>query len=145
MAELKLPGRGQERGGVAAYGGPKLVHVTFHVTEGPKVKIRDVDFVGNQAISDGALNKRMKENKEKGFFGFITGIPWWRLPESYSYLPLGTIYVNQAKTEAILQVFIPHLLVSVALAVGLTVWHRKLFAKSAPDRFDRHRLRSCRH
>jgi outer membrane protein insertion porin family len=54
-------------------GGPKLVHVTFHVTEGPKVKIRDVDFVGNVAISDGALNKRMKENKEKGFFGFITG------------------------------------------------------------------------
>jgi outer membrane protein insertion porin family len=54
-------------------GGPKLVHVTFHVTEGPKVKIRDVDFVGNQAITDGALNKRMKENKEKGFFGFITG------------------------------------------------------------------------
>jgi outer membrane protein insertion porin family len=54
-------------------GGPKLVHVTFHVTEGPKVKIRDVDFVGNQAISDGALNKHMKENKEKGFFGFITG------------------------------------------------------------------------
>jgi outer membrane protein insertion porin family len=54
-------------------GGPKLVHVTFHVTEGPKVKIRDVDFVGNQAISDGALQKHMKENKEKGFFGFITG------------------------------------------------------------------------
>jgi hypothetical protein len=25
VAELKLPGRGQERGGVAAYGGPKLV------------------------------------------------------------------------------------------------------------------------
>ena len=54
-------------------GGPKLVHVTFHVTEGPKVKIRDVDFMGNQAITDGALNKQMKENKEKGFFGFITG------------------------------------------------------------------------
>ena len=54
-------------------GGPKLVHVTFHVIEGPKVKIRDVDFVGNVAVSDGALNKKMKENKEKGFFGFITG------------------------------------------------------------------------
>ena len=39
-------------------GGTKLVHVTFHVTEGPKVKIRDVDFVGNQAISDGTLNGR---------------------------------------------------------------------------------------
>jgi len=54
-------------------GGTKLVHVTFHVTEGPKVKIQDIDFVGNQAISDGKLGKKMKENKEKGFFGFITG------------------------------------------------------------------------
>jgi outer membrane protein insertion porin family len=54
-------------------GGTKLVHVTFHVTEGPKVKISDIDFVGNQAISDGKLGKKMKENKEKGFFGFITG------------------------------------------------------------------------
>jgi outer membrane protein insertion porin family len=54
-------------------GGPKLVHVTFHVTEGPKVKIRDVDFVGNVAVTDGSLNRKMKENKEKGFFGFITG------------------------------------------------------------------------
>ncbi len=54
-------------------GGPKLVHVTFHVTEGPKVKIREVDFVGNSAVTDGSLNRKMKENKEKGFLGLITG------------------------------------------------------------------------
>ena len=54
-------------------GGTKLVHVTFHVTEGPKVRIRDIDFVGNKAVSDGKLSRKMKENKEKGFFGFITG------------------------------------------------------------------------
>jgi outer membrane protein insertion porin family len=54
-------------------GGTKLVHVTFHVTEGPKVRIRDVDFVGNSAVTDRALSRKMKENKEKGFFGFITG------------------------------------------------------------------------
>ena len=54
-------------------GGTKLVHITFHITEGPKVRIRDVDFVGNVAVTDGWLNKKMKENKEKGFFGFITG------------------------------------------------------------------------
>jgi outer membrane protein insertion porin family len=57
----------------AVEGGTKLVHVTFHVTEGPKVRIRDIDFVGNKAVSDGKLNRKMKENKEKGFFGFITG------------------------------------------------------------------------
>ena len=31
-------------------GGTKIVNVTFHITEGPKVKIRDVDFVGNTAV-----------------------------------------------------------------------------------------------
>ena len=54
-------------------GGPKLVHLTFNITEGPQVKIREVDFVGNRAVSDGKLRKRMKENKARGFFGFITG------------------------------------------------------------------------
>jgi outer membrane protein insertion porin family len=54
-------------------GGPKTVHLTFHVTEGPKVKIRDVEFLGNQQVSDGSLGRKMKENKAKGFLSFITG------------------------------------------------------------------------
>jgi outer membrane protein insertion porin family len=54
-------------------GGPKLVHLTFNITEGPQVKIKEIDFVGNKAISDGALRKKMKENKARGFFSFITG------------------------------------------------------------------------
>jgi outer membrane protein insertion porin family len=54
-------------------GGPKLVNVTFNVAEGPKNKIRRVEWVGNSAISDGKLTKRMKENKPKGFLGWITG------------------------------------------------------------------------
>ena len=33
-------------------GGPKLVSLDFHMNEGPKVKIRRIDFVGNQALSD---------------------------------------------------------------------------------------------
>ena len=51
----------------------KTVNLTFHITEGPKVKIRVVDFQGNKAIADGKLNSKMKENKAPGFFGFITG------------------------------------------------------------------------
>src|SRR5207237_4220624 len=35
-------------------GGPKLVHLTFHMDEGQKVKIRTLNFVGNKAISDRA-------------------------------------------------------------------------------------------
>ena len=54
-------------------GGPKLVSVTFNVSEGPKIKIRDVEFIGNTAKSDGTLQKKIKENKPKGLFGFITG------------------------------------------------------------------------
>jgi outer membrane protein insertion porin family len=54
-------------------GGPKLVHLTFKMDEGPKVKIRSIEFVGNQAVSDGSLKRHMKENKEQWFLSFITG------------------------------------------------------------------------
>ncbi|MEO5895317.1 MAG: BamA/TamA family outer membrane protein [Vicinamibacterales bacterium] len=54
-------------------GGPKLVHLTFNVSEGPKVKIREVDFVGNQSMNDGALRKKLKENKSGGWLSFIKG------------------------------------------------------------------------
>jgi outer membrane protein insertion porin family len=54
-------------------GGPKLVHLTFNLSEGPKVKIRNIDFLGNEAISDGTLKRRMKENKETWFLSFISG------------------------------------------------------------------------
>ncbi len=36
---------------------PKLVHLTFHISEGPHVKIRRVLFTGNKAMSNGALKK----------------------------------------------------------------------------------------
>ena len=54
-------------------GGPKLVHLSFVITEGPKVRIRTVDFVGNHAVSDGTLRRKMKENKGGGFLGFLGG------------------------------------------------------------------------
>jgi len=54
-------------------GQSKTVNLTFHITEGPKVKIRVVDFQGNKAIADGKLGGKMKENKAPGFFGFMTG------------------------------------------------------------------------
>ena len=54
-------------------GGPKLINVTFRVGEGPKIKIRDVEFVGNVAKSDGTLQRKLKDNKPKGILSFITG------------------------------------------------------------------------
>ena len=57
-------------------GGPKLINVTFIVNEGPKAKISKLDFIGNAAISDGSLARRLKENKPRGSLftlGFLKG------------------------------------------------------------------------
>jgi outer membrane protein insertion porin family len=51
-------------------GGPKTVALKFKVTEGPKVKISNVDIVGNKVFSDGKLRGKMKTNKGGGFWIF---------------------------------------------------------------------------
>ena len=54
-------------------GGPKLVNVTFNINEGPKIKIRNIEFIGNTAKSDGTLRRKMKDNKPPNpFWGWIT-------------------------------------------------------------------------
>jgi outer membrane protein insertion porin family len=54
-------------------GAPKQVNVVFKLSEGPKVKIRRVEFTGNQAFSDRSLRRRMKENRAHWFLSFLTG------------------------------------------------------------------------
>lgn len=54
-------------------GGPKLVNITFHIEEGPKYKIRKIEFTGAKAISNGKLKSQMKETKEMWPFSWITG------------------------------------------------------------------------
>ena len=54
-------------------GGPKLVRLTFHMDEGPKVMIRNIDFVGNRALSDGDLKGRMKKVRESWWLSWMTG------------------------------------------------------------------------
>jgi outer membrane protein insertion porin family len=54
-------------------GGPKLVNVTFNISDGPKIKIRRVEFTGNVAKSDFTLRRKLKDNKPRGMFGWITG------------------------------------------------------------------------
>ena len=55
----------------AVAGGPKLVNITFTIGEGPKIKIRDIEFVGNVAMSNRTLQRKMKDNKMPGILGFI--------------------------------------------------------------------------
>jgi outer membrane protein insertion porin family len=54
-------------------GGPKLVNLSFVVDEGPQYKIQHIEFVGNRAVSNRALERRMKDNKSQWFLSFITG------------------------------------------------------------------------
>jgi outer membrane protein insertion porin family len=57
-------------------GSPKSVALKFRVTEGPKVRLSNVDFVGNKVFSDGKLKGKMKTNKGGG---------WWIFPGSSVY------------------------------------------------------------
>jgi outer membrane protein insertion porin family len=52
--------------------GPKLVHLTFTINQGPKYKIKAVAFDGNTAFSDSALRSQLKENKPKNWYSFLT-------------------------------------------------------------------------
>ncbi|HEX7087432.1 MAG TPA: outer membrane protein assembly factor BamA [Vicinamibacterales bacterium] len=59
-------------------GGPKLVHLTFKVENGPKVKMREIEFEGNTAMSDGELRGRLKNNKPMWWLSWITGRGTWQ-------------------------------------------------------------------
>ena len=54
-------------------GGPKLVHLIFNINEGPSVKIRKIDFIGNTEISDGTLKGEMKNTREEWWLSFLNG------------------------------------------------------------------------
>ncbi len=71
MAEKGYPNAEVSHTITPVAGGPKLVNIVFDVKDGPKIKIRDVEFVGNSAISDGALERRIKVNKPKGLMFFM--------------------------------------------------------------------------
>jgi outer membrane protein insertion porin family len=54
-------------------GGPKLVHLTFTIDSGPKVRLREIVFEGNDAFDDGDLRGQMEANKTGGMLSFIGG------------------------------------------------------------------------
>ncbi|MBM40486.1 MAG: outer membrane protein assembly factor BamA [Acidobacteria bacterium] len=54
-------------------GGPKIVQLTFNIEAGPKVEVTDISFIGNDAMSAGALKRQMQNTKERWFLSFITG------------------------------------------------------------------------
>ena len=54
-------------------GDPKVVTLTFNLSEGPKVRIHSVSFAGNTAIADRSLARRLKNNRPAWFLSWLTG------------------------------------------------------------------------
>jgi outer membrane protein insertion porin family len=56
-------------------GAPKLAHLTFKLDEGPKLRLRDVTFDGNDRIGDRRLRAQMKTNSAGRWWlpGFLEG------------------------------------------------------------------------
>jgi outer membrane protein insertion porin family len=53
--------------------GPRLAHVRFTISEGPRVAIRDVEFIGNTAFSDEELTRTLKTNRPRGLLSLVSG------------------------------------------------------------------------
>ncbi|PRY06022.1 Beta-barrel assembly machine subunit BamA [Pontibacter ummariensis] len=51
---------------------PNSVVLNIHVDKGDKVKISDIEFVGNEAFPDKRLRKQLKNTKEKKFYKIFT-------------------------------------------------------------------------
>lgn len=49
------------------------VRLTFHMEQGPKVQIDEIDFIGNDTVADSTLKKQMKQTKERWWLSWITG------------------------------------------------------------------------
>ena len=115
-------------------GGPKLVNVTFRIGEGPKIKIRDIDFVGNVAKTDRTLRGKMKNNKTPGFFGFITrgGTYKAAMFEMDADL-IQTYYRNEGYVEAL--VGQPEVKVLEETADGKTRWVQLVIPVTEGERF----------
>jgi outer membrane protein insertion porin family len=54
-------------------GAGKLVNVTFKIAEGPRVAIRDVEFVGNRHVPDARLEHVLKANRPQSLLSIATG------------------------------------------------------------------------
>jgi outer membrane protein insertion porin family len=115
-------------------GGPRLVHITFTITEGPKIRIRDIEFVGNVAKSDRTLQRKMKGNKTPGILGFILrgGTYKAALFESDADL-IQAYYREEGYVEA--QVGQPELKVLEESADGETRWVQLVIPVTEGERY----------
>ena len=50
----------------------KAIRVNFAIDKGPKIKIRDINFIGNDDVSDFKLARSMKKTKSNKFYNFFS-------------------------------------------------------------------------
>jgi outer membrane protein insertion porin family len=68
---------------------PNSKLITFVINEGPKVKVKKIDFHGNTVFSDKELRKSMKYIKETGLISTFTGKATYDLQKLEASLELG--------------------------------------------------------
>jgi outer membrane protein insertion porin family len=57
----------------ALEGGAKIARVVFTIVEGPRIAIRDVEFLGNRRFTDDELARRLKANRPRGLLSLVSG------------------------------------------------------------------------
>jgi outer membrane protein insertion porin family len=80
--------------------GPKLVHLTFEIAQGPKYKLREVIFDGNSAFSDATLRSQIKENKPSSFMGLMGGGTYLEAKFADDAELVNEFYLNKGYVQA---------------------------------------------
>ena len=52
--------------------GPKVVQLTFHIEEGPKGIVQEIEFIGNVEVDDSELKGHMKNIRERYWLSWLT-------------------------------------------------------------------------
>ncbi|OKL41150.1 outer membrane protein assembly factor BamA [Pontibacter flavimaris] len=79
---------------------PNSVVLNIHVDKGDKVKVGDIEFVGNEAFKDKKLQRQLKNTKEKRFYKLFTSSKFNRTKFEEDKEALITFYNSQGYRDA---------------------------------------------
>lgn len=81
---------------------PNSVVLNIHVDKGDKVKVGDIEIVGNEAFSDKKLERKLKSTKEKRFYKIFTSSKFNRTKFEEDKEALISFYNSQGYRDAII-------------------------------------------
>jgi outer membrane protein insertion porin family len=119
--------------------GPKVVNVTFQIDQGPKTKIREVEFLGNTVVSDGDLRGELQQNKPASFLSFISGSGTYKVNQYEQDVAALTQYYRN-RGYARVRIGQPELVVLETESDGETQWVRLRIPVTEGLRFQLGRL-----